>query len=42
MVGATARSMISILGAAIYQLRDLLSLIITTVPVDCHPKSSPG
>ena len=42
MVGATARIMISILGAAMCQLRDFLSLITITAPPDCHAKNSLG
>ena len=42
MVGATARTMISILGAAIFQLRGLLSLITIIAPPVCHAKNNLG
>jgi hypothetical protein len=42
MAGATARIMILIPGAAMCQLRDLLSLITITDPPDCRAKSNPG
>ena len=41
-VDATARTMISILGAAMCQLRDLLSLITITAPPVCLAKNSLG
>ena len=41
-IGATARIMISILGAAMCQPRDFLSLITITAPSDCHAKNSLG
>jgi hypothetical protein len=42
MVGATSRITILILGVAMYQLRDSLSLITITVPAACRAKSSHG
>jgi len=42
MAGAMARIMILIPGAAMCQLRDLLSLITITDPPDCRAKSNPG
>jgi len=42
MVGATARIMTLILGAAMCQLRDSLSLITITGRPDCRAENSPG